>query len=140
MATEPVRFYWVSQRADYDCVLACLAMATGRPYEELWPQEFLAEVEKAKGTGSGDLHERAFTLAGLERKRDYISVYCGQLASGAVCKFLWGRRALVQVPSLNYEGASHYVYWDGENVFDPSTKQRYLWLSSVSPEWVALLR
>lgn len=130
----------VPQRATYDCVLACLAMATGRDYDDLWPQGFRDAVEKAKGTGSGDLHERAFELAGLEAKRDYISVYCGMAPTDIVRKMIWGRRALVQVPSLNHERSSHYVYWDGERVFDPSTKQRYQWLSSMAPEWVALLR
>lgn len=129
----------VTQRATFDCVLACLAMAKGRDYDALWPQTFRDEVEKAQGTGKGDLHDRAFAMAGLERGRDCISVYCRQLPVDFVHKMLWGRRALVQVPSLNFEDASHYVYWDGAQLLDPSTKQRYLWLSSTAPEWVALL-
>lgn len=130
----------VQQRATYDCVLACLAMATGKDYGLIFGPDFCAEVEKAQGTGKGDLHERAFALAGLEAKRDSISVYCGMAPTQIVKKLLWGRRALVQVPSLNFEGASHYVYWNGECVLDPSTKQRYHWLDSMAPEWVALLK
>lgn len=33
---------------------------------------------------------------------------------------LWGRRALLSVPSTNHEGRWHLVYWDGRELFDPS--------------------
>lgn len=130
----------VSQRRTYDCVLACLAMATGKNYEDLWPQEFCDAVEDAKGTSKNGLHDRALELAGLERGKDYISVYCGGFQPGLLRQMLWGRRACIQVPSLNHEGAQHFVYWDGFQLHDPSNKQRYQWLDHITPEWVTLLR
>lgn len=130
----------VQQRGDYDCVLACLAMAVGRPYEELWSQTMCDAVEKAHGTQSEDLHDRAFVLAGLKQDTDYIVVFCSAERPSVVRRLLWGRRALLQVPSLNVRGGNHYVYWDGNALHDPSLKQRYLWLDACSPAWVTLLR
>lgn len=133
-------FVFEPQRRDYDCVLACLSMATELPYDTLWTGNFRQEVEDAKGTGKGDLHERALKYAGMVPKVNYISVYTQHAPQDLVKKMLWGRRALIQVPSLNYEGASHYVYWDGADLHDPSRKQQYRFLDTLSPEWVYLLK
>jgi hypothetical protein len=129
----------VVQRHTYDCVLACLAMATGKDYDLMWDQDFINEVEASNGTGKNNLHDRAFEIAGLVSMKDYVSVYCATTNKDTVHTLLWGRRAMIQVASLNHERASHYVYWDGVHVFDPSCKQRYSWLSQLSPEWVTLL-
>lgn len=130
----------MKQVREYDCVLACLAMATGKDYKAIFPEDFCNEVEESKGTGKKGLHDRAFALAGLVAKQDYVSVYCGNIPPQAVRGLIWGRRALVQVPSLNYEEGSHYVYWDGHTVHDPSNLQCYKWVSQLFPEWVALLK
>ncbi len=50
---------------------------------------------------------------------------------------LWGRRALVQVKSKNYEGQSHMVFWNGRKVFDPSPLRTFEW-NEVEPQHVWL--
>jgi hypothetical protein len=35
---------------------------------------------------------------------------------------LWGRRAVVSLPSLNGWKGDHDVYWDGHSLVDPTTK------------------
>lgn len=130
----------VRQKRKYDCVLACLAMATGKEYDLMFSGDFTQEVEDAHGTGKKGLHDKAFELAGLVRDIDFKSVYCGNVARAHVESMLWRRRAMIQVPSLNYKGASHYVYWDGEQLFDPSGLQRYQWLDHLTFEWVSIFR
>jgi hypothetical protein len=121
----------VKQRAVYDCVLASLAMATGKDYDSMWPDEFRADIEAKHGT-FGESLDRAYALAGLTAKVDLRSCYVGGLARGVVATILWGRRAMIQVPSLNHEGAQHVVYWDGAALHDPSNKQVYRWLDQVT--------
>lgn len=125
------------QRADYDCMLACLTTAVQKPYEELWPHDFLKIVEEKKGT-YGENIDRAFELAGLRKDTDYWCVYIPPewATSGNLRKLLNGRRALLQVPSLNNCGAWHLVFWAGETLYDPSNKQQYRWLEHCAPQYV----
>ena len=122
----------VKQRSLYDCLLACICMATDQDYDSIWPVSFQEEVETSKGT-YGDAIVEAFSFAGLK----YKSVYVGTMPKQAILAFLWKRRAILQVPSLNYEDAQHMVYWDGENIKDPSNLQAYRWLKQMPmPEYV----
>jgi hypothetical protein len=112
-------------------MLACLAMVVNKPFEELWDGNFRQKIEDAKGIHGENL-EKAFQLAGLTRDTHYKTIWVGQLIPRLpVLSMLWKRRALIQVPSLNVEGAWHVVYWDGTEVFDPSTKQVYRWLDQL---------
>jgi hypothetical protein len=129
----------VKQRSEFDCVLACLCMATGKEYNELWTQEFAELVEAHRGT-AGSLHEQAVKLSGLVAGEDFETIYCIGIRPEAVLKLLWGRHAMLQVPSLNHEGKMHYIYWDGERILDPSNKQTYQYAETVIPYWVTLLR
>ena len=122
----------VQQRSTYDCVLACLCMATGQLYEKLWDEAFCKAVEDAKGTGAGNLHEQAFAKAGLLRDVDFTTIYCESIPPPTVRKLLWGRRALLQVPSLNFDGSMHYVYWDGEQLYDPSRARTYRFFNTLA--------
>lgn len=122
------------QRGKYDCLLACLSMATDREYESLWPVSFCEEIETAKGTYNDNI-AIAFSFANLP----YKSIYTGMLPKNGIYAFLWKRRAILQVPSLNYEDAQHMVYWDGENIKDPSNLQVYQWIKQMPvPEYVFL--
>lgn len=129
----------VKQRTEFDCVLACLCMATGKDYDTLWTPEFCDAVEAHRGTVGG-LHEQAVKLSGLVAGEDFETVYCIGMRPEAVMKFIWGRHAMLQVPSLNHEDKMHYVYWDGERILDPSNKQCYHFTAPIIPYWVTLLR
>jgi hypothetical protein len=52
--------------------------------------------------------------------------------TGFLRNILWGRRALVQVPSKNYPGEQHIIYWDGRELHDPSNMRQWEW-SQVEP-------
>lgn len=125
------------QKREYDCMLACIATAIQKPYEELWPEEFLQLAEEKKGV-YGETVDKAFELASLRKDTDYWCVYIPQewATSGNLRKLLNGRRALLQVPSLNNFEAWHLVYWTGEVLYDPSNKQRYQWLSQCVPQYI----
>lgn len=125
------------QRAIYDCLLACIATAVQRDYGDIWPVDFLEAVEDAKGT-YGDNVTKAFSLAGLNHNTDYwtVGVAWGWERNAALRNLLHGRRAILQVPSLNYQGAQHMVYWNGETLYDPSNDQVYQRLDQCSPSYV----
>lgn len=123
----------VKQHGDYDCMLACISSAVRRPLEEIFPSEFREHVEAKHGT-HGDDCDRALQLAGLSRDVDYWVVGGYAAAMHAIRRMLKGRRAMLQVPSLNNKPpAQHIVYWDGDNLHDPSNKQVYRWLDQVEP-------
>lgn len=55
-------------------------------------------------------------------------------------RMIWGRRALVSVPSLNNEGGYHMIFWDGSNVLDPSLKKTYRTIEELNPTEIVLFR
>lgn len=119
----------VQQRSGSDCTLACIAMAAGKPWDDLWSQSDIDELVANKGCGD---EEPYMVRAGFTKNVDYkrFSMY-DTLSQPDLKRFLWKRRAMLSVPSLNTENGSHHVYWDGESLFDPSTKKTYAYLSSV---------
>jgi hypothetical protein len=126
----------IKQQATFDCFLACIATVVQRPYEELFPADLRADIE-AKQTCSGDNIDRAFACAGLVEKVDYWSHYIWQMPVAGVRSLLRGRRALLQVPSLNNPPpAMHIIVWTGSEIHDPSNKQTYRWLDQCAPQYV----
>ena len=125
------------QRSTYDCMLASIATVLHRDYDELWTPEFRQEIEDAKGCYGKGI-ERAFAAAGLVQGSDYWTVYIPEeWAVRPMFKHLLrGRRALLQVPSLNHQGAQHIVCWLGDALHDPSNKQIYQWLEQCAPAFV----
>lgn len=117
----------IKQRGDYDCALCCVAMALGKPLDELFTAEQFAEAEQRRSTAPGDL----LVELGLTDGIDFRSVYLGAVSEskGNVLQLLHGRKALLQVQSLNNPPpAKHIIYWDGYALHDPSNKQVYRWL------------
>jgi len=124
------------QQTEYDCMLACITTLVQRPYEELWPEDFRRQVEEKKGTHDNAI-DVAFELAGLHKDTDYwpVSIMPGTPVR-TVRQLLNGRRAILQVRSLNNQGARHFVYWAGETLYDVSNKQQYQWIDQCYPEYV----
>lgn len=124
------------QRADYDCLLACLATAVQKPYEDLWSDEWKQIAQNKRGI-HGDMVDTAFEQVGLHKNTDYWSVVIwGQSPMQMIRDLLNGRRAILQVRSLNNQGAGHFVYWAGEQLYDVSNKQQYQWIDQCFPEYV----
>lgn len=122
------------QRKDYDCMLACIATLLQKPITELWDGNFRQSIEDAKGT-FGDVIDQAFSRAGLSRNTDYWCVPIIDCRVYTLRALLQGRRAILQVRSLNNQGAGHFVYWAGETLYDVSNKQEYRWLDQCFPEY-----
>ncbi len=128
----------IKQRSEYDCALCCLCMATGVDYS-VFPQELIDAIT-AKRTCSGENLDKAYECAGIKRDVDFITSYTDGLSSHVVEAMIWQRRAILQLPSLNLEGGMHLVYWDGQNIQDPSNKQVYRWIKNLRPVYVWLFR
>lgn len=128
----------VKQKSNYDCALACLAMVSGKNYDEIFDSEFCERIEKATTCTDNDLVE-AYRLAGFEKGKNMRSIYIGPTVNAVIVRqLIWGRRALIQVPSLNYNNCEHFIYWNGYEIFDPSNKQTYKYLQNVFPTYVVL--
>lgn len=118
----------INQIGPSDCVLASIAMAKGcETWGELWNEEDLATVD---GKGVGD-EEPWMNRAGFVKHEDYKRVYIHGHNMDMIKALLWKRRALVSVNSLNIDHGGHMIYWDGEKIFDPSTKRTFLHLSTA---------
>ena len=130
----------IKQKAESDCFLCCLAMASGKDYDTTFTKELRDEIERKKTCSGKDL-DLAYELAGYKRGIDYETVYAGngQVINIEFAKsMLWKRKAILQVRSLNFDKGEHAIYWDGEQLFDPSNKMAYQFLSSVFPTYITI--
>lgn len=139
----------IEQRAEQDCFLCCLAMALEFNYDQAAATlgaELAAKIGRV-GLYGEDI-TTAFTLLGLGGDRAR-SIYAEVRDEGALAataharavlkRLLWGRRAIVQVPSKNYPPPrQHVVYWNGEEMIDPSPLKTYTW-DEVRPVYIWLL-
>jgi ABC-type bacteriocin/lantibiotic exporter with double-glycine peptidase domain len=128
----------VKQKGESDCVLASLAMATGRPYSSLFKPAFRKKIEAANGCYDSTLKE-ALKMAGFVEGKNALSIWTQDLDKKYVQALIWKRKALIQVVSLNYAGGEHMIYWDGKELFDPSNKQVYKFVENLRPTYVWLL-
>lgn len=132
------------QRGLYDCALASTASLAGVVYEDAFTPEWQAHIEEKKGTYGADI-EKTFSMAGLACK--HITNYFGKgdsdgtiaIRRHVINGLLWGRRALLQVPSINYESTSHLIVWNYDEVWDPSNLKVYTSLDDVVPEHIWIL-
>lgn len=139
----------IHQRTSHDCGVAAIAMFCDLTYEEalelcLRPDGEGEYAHPIYREGWGMNRENiAFQYLGLWsydnqndnkvrcfRKMPYIEAsYFRQI--------IWGRRAMVMVPSLNIEGGFHFVCYDGEKVLDPNDpatgKKVYTKLEELAP-------
>lgn len=122
------------QERQYDCFLACIANTIQKPITEIFPEDFIIHIEEGEGTHSYDI-KTALEHANLSENTDYFRI---RVSGGydTVRELLQGRRAILQVPSLNHKGKCHMVYWSGETLYDPSLKQTYSWLCQCFPIYI----
>lgn len=121
----------IKQRNNNDCMLAAIAMVVGKQYDELWTPEFVQRVVDGHGCNA-ELTAEALKIAGYHAKVDYWQVHTWDINDDAK-RLLLGRRAILSVPSLNFQHGSHAVAWDGLKAYDPSPRQVYQWLEHLQP-------
>lgn len=138
----------IRQRTSDDCLICCIAMATGRTYEEVMAAAGDL-YEPGKGTKATDA---LLQRLGLRHRQlnsqtdgDFSTRY--RRASETPDAFrmqTWGRRAILCVPSLNDADADredgHAVYWDGAQLHDPSTRLRYENWGDLKPGEITVFR
>lgn len=117
----------VQQRTDDDCGICAIAMATGLPYEEVMTAALKARMGYQPGNGMrsiywvlGELGLKSRVLFALDKSLVLPDREIDPQRLLATC--VWGRRAVVVLPSLNGWKGDHIVYWDGEALHDPTTK------------------
>jgi hypothetical protein len=125
------------QLTQYDSLLACIATTLQAPIEDLFPSEFRAYIEQVKGCYGREVNQ-AFNFAALNPGTDYHCVHIpsGMANSRTVIQLLQGRRAIIQVPSLNIVGSVHHVFWAGEVLYDLSRLQNYSTLDQLVMQFV----
>lgn len=106
----------IQQKSGNDCVLAAIAMAAGFDrWEDAWTDDDLQTVIKSKGIADLDPWMKR---VGYVAWTHYRECYVHRDESIAQV-FLWKRRALISCSSLNNDGGSHMVFWDGRRIWDP---------------------
>jgi len=118
----------VQQKADkHDCLIACMAMVMRIDYREIAELlgSTLTSFIQHNGSYNNKLHE-IFTALGMNEGEDYQWVV-GFSSRGFSLPvlYIWKREAILKVPSKNYKTLSHFVYWDGDKIYDPSLKAVY---------------
>jgi hypothetical protein len=131
----------VRQITPSDCAVAVVAMALNKTHTEVknaLPEGYWDDIV-SRGT-SDEMMKEIFATHGLIDKRDYVwrrfSIEWGSLYF--IRNILWGRRAIISVRSKNIKEGWHYVYFDGQRLFDPSTKRQYTEMSEVEPNVIWL--
>ncbi len=122
----------VEQRTGVDCAVCCIAMATGRAYEEV----HAAARESGGFYVKGGCADEAPILRALGLKSsgdlddpsgDFLTRRCPEGVPPDFFRSLaWGRRAIlaVRLPFPTVHGGLHAVYWDGERIFDQAPENR----------------
>lgn len=136
----------IKQRTPSDCAICCMAMLTGRPYEDVMqvvgdafdPERGMRQEQKA-------LQRLGFVYRfDNGRLTDDSTMACRHRAFEIAPEFFrglaWGRRALLSVPSLNIPGGWHMVYYDGREVLDPSTRKTYSAFEELRPDDIVIFR
>jgi hypothetical protein len=136
-----------------DCFLCSAAMAAGLEYDAAWERlsdDLRACLAPDQRGPQGDQCDQILSRLGFERVRvgartgdpssapgDYFVLFMmpEYATTGFLRNILWGRRALVQVPSKNYPGEQHIIYWDGRELHDPSNARTWAW-SEVEPVYL----
>lgn len=136
----------IAQRTPHDCMICCIAMATGMRYETV----MLAGLDtKAFDPASGCRNEqKLLEELGFSNKYDngesvgdFMSIHRDwSYTPEFFLRFAWGRPSILAVPSLNNENGWHAVYYSGRNLYDPSPKLTYTTFRQLKPDNIVLFR
>lgn len=137
----------IKQRTPHDCAVACMAMLQGWTWE--CTNEVVGHLVEYEKHPRGMRHEQeAIRLLGYESKYDnghaVGDVIFTHRPYGIAPEYYrdmaWGRRALLTVPSLNIPNGHHMVYYDGHQLYDPSTKLTYSSFTQLMPSEIIVFR
>ena len=128
----------VPQRDGRDCVVCCLAMALGLTYEEILDHlppgcSYFEETDVGLQTPHAHaiLKRNCYGFKFIFPESDP--------SDGTVMPKVGDEPALITIRSLNREGSTHMVYWDGEELYDPSPGKR-VEINSLKPWYAQVVR
>ncbi len=126
----------IKQRMPTDCAICTIAMATGRPYEDVMTAALQSEAwHPDKGMRA---EYRVLEQLGFQQMKNFRLMHRGVLAPEFFLHFTWERPSILAVPSLNVEGLFHSVYWTGSALFDPCTLKTYSNWQDLRPDEIIL--
>jgi hypothetical protein len=128
----------IKQRLECDCAIACLAMAAGVRWIDVWTHRVMREFRRHLASGiirglyDGE-EEKFLNSIGIRNKRlaHQDSFYNKEIGiergytTEQLFEFIINKKAILCVPSLNVTDGLHDVYWDGTRFYDPSFKKTY---------------
>lgn len=112
----------VEQRAPSDSFLACLNMLTNTEYR--WPKSLLDTIAEANKLPGNKL-PYALRLVGIDENACKLVSLSYLYSNELKLNLIWGRPAIIQVPSYTQNDSNHFVYWDGHSVHDPNPSALY---------------
>jgi hypothetical protein len=128
----------VRQRSSDDCVIACVAMALSLRYDHVFN---VAVNEGLYSSGSGIRNEMRLLVALGIPSKDFHLTHRGALDPAFMRHIMWGRRALITVPSRNYPGGWHMIYYNGRDILDPTLDHyKYEKFEEVEPDSFTVFR
>jgi len=134
----------IQQRTPHDCAICCMAMLTGRTYEDVMTiagSDFDPERGMRNEHAMLDRLGFKYTFENGHAVGDMVAMHRAYALSPDFFRgFAWGRRALLSVPSLNYPGQWHMVFYDGHTLFDPSPGRTYARFEDLLPEEIIIFR
>lgn len=94
----------IKQRKRFDCGVACIAMFTGRSYDDVYNAHFKGRDFDAQNMNNGDfIFALNFILLGDGKRR---------LLEKKANKLKFSKPAVLIVPSLNFPGTLHSIVWN----------------------------
>lgn len=107
----------ISQKYKYDCGVACLAMYTGESYNTIKTEYF------------DDNDFNKFVMSNVEILTAMLNLgYSCVVEDTEITPQRWAELKdtpmMVVVPSRNQKNGLHMVYWNGEQVFDPTNETK----------------
>lgn len=126
----------IKQRIPTDCAICTIAMATGRPYEEVMSTALKSDAwHPDKGMRA---EYKVLEELGFKQMENFRVMHRGPLAPEYFLHFSWARPSILAVPSLNLEGMFHSVYWTGCELLDPCTSKTYSNWKELRPTEIIL--
>lgn len=126
----------IKQRMRTDCAICTIAMAIGRPYEDVMTAALQSDAwHPEKGMRA---EYKVLERLGFKQMANFRVMHRGPLAPEYFLHFSWGRPSILAVPSLNLEGMFHSVYWTGSDLLDPCTSKTYSDWKALRPDELIL--
>lgn len=108
----------IEQRESHECMVACLAMATTFTYEYIL-ENLNSEAKKFLSKKEGFYFTSTLNFL-WDHNFDTDEMYVFNDNWDKVCEC-----AILMVNSLNKKDKKHVVFWDGNEILDPSKNLKY---------------